>query len=200
MKRFVALLPFVFLATPGVALAQDQPAVAPPAPPGAHAPLTPQQRQALSSAAQQLRAQSKALMLQTRAQVLSSLSPAHRAMLANIAGQLAIAPNPNLQAAARQLDAALSPGERNAVLSAHANLVSQMRAMHQQMWAQLQSELPNMPRRSGPPPGAGFGPSRSHPAPDAGSILLRMASGHEMEHGFGSRPMMMGPPREAPQP
>jgi hypothetical protein len=195
MKTIFAILSLAFLVAPAFAIADDTPATAQgAAPAGMHAQLTPEQRQALSAAMQQFSAQAEQMRIQTRAQILSSLSPAHRALLANIVGQLAIAPNPNRTAAAAQLDAVLSSGEREAVLRAHQNLMAQMRTLHQQMRSQLEAVLPARPEHMGPP-GEGLGPNArsSRPAPDAGSILLHLAGPGEMEHGG---PMFMGmPPR-----
>ncbi len=45
-----------------------------------------------------------------RQSMLAALTPEHRQLLAQIASDLVIAPNPDLEGASRRLDAALSPG------------------------------------------------------------------------------------------
>lgn len=66
---------------------------------------------------EQVHAQMQQLHQQARAQMLAALSPAHRALLANVVGQLAISPNPDRAAAARAIDAALTQTEGRSVLS-----------------------------------------------------------------------------------
>lgn len=103
---------------------------------------------------------------QLRSQILGYLTPASKALLAQIAGELATSPNPNYDAAASRLDGALSATEKKNILDA-AN------AMH----AKIRSMMSTMPNR---PPG--------HPMMDdknrqltAGGVVLMAAVGHGME-------------------
>jgi hypothetical protein len=89
---------------------------------------------------------------------LAALTPAHRTLLANVVGGLAIAANPNVDEAAARLDAALSSGEKDAIVRIHTDAMTKMHEM--------------MPARpSGMPAGMG-----ARPAPDAGHLLLMMAA------------------------
>ena len=72
-----------------------------------------------------------------RTQMLAALTPAHKALLATVAGQLATSTNPDYDAAARRLDSALSSAEKHAVVAAGqtamTKLRSQMRSAHPMM-------------------------------------------------------------------
>ncbi|MBD5655686.1 MAG: hypothetical protein IAI50_10995, partial [Candidatus Eremiobacteraeota bacterium] len=57
----------------------------------------------------QMRAQTVQLRMETRSQMLAALTPQHLTLLGNVIGRLATSPTPDLQAAAQQLDSALSP-------------------------------------------------------------------------------------------
>jgi hypothetical protein len=50
-------------------------------------------------------------------------------MLATVAGQLATSTAPDVKAAAAQLDAALSPAEKQAILSQHQAMMQKMQSM-----------------------------------------------------------------------
>lgn len=89
---------------------------------------------------------------QLRTQVLGYLTPAHKALLAQVVGDLATTANPNYDAAASRLDAALSPAEKKNILGAASEMHTRMQAMS-----------PNMP---------------SPPPMTAGGILLMLAFGH----------------------
>jgi len=65
-----------------------------------------------------------AAQMQARTAMLAALTPAHRDLLAQVVGQLAVASDPNMDAAASRLDAALSPAE----VSAIGNIESAKRA------------------------------------------------------------------------
>lgn len=65
-----------------------------------------------------------AAQMQARTAMLAALTPAHRDLLAQVVGQLAVASDPNVDAAASRLDAALSPDE----VSAIGNIESAKRA------------------------------------------------------------------------
>src|SRR5215831_11866990 len=127
------LIPAIFavavISLPLGAVAGDAPAPMPPMPPpppgmgmafdfdGQN--LTPAQQQQIHQIMDQTHQQMQQLMSQARSRVLGSITPAHRQLLAQIVGNLAISPNPDWDAAAKQLNAALSPSESQAVLSTH---------------------------------------------------------------------------------
>ncbi len=133
-----ALIVASFSVPPAVAFAQNG---APPAP-GA-APPRYSDRGPMS----QVRGQVENIRRQERDKVLAALTPAHRQLLATIAGQMAISQSPDPRAAAAQLDAALTPGEKQTVLAAHRDAVSQIHAIFQQyMQSQQQSGATKPPR------------------------------------------------------
>ena len=76
------------------------------------------------------------LHAQARLSVLNALTQAHRNLLAQIVGALAIAPNPDFAAAGKTLDANLSPTEARTIASISTSLEQQTRqimtAAHQQ--------------------------------------------------------------------
>jgi hypothetical protein len=128
----------------------------------------PQMRQQF----QQMRSQMKQIHDAERAQMLNALTPQHKSLLATVVGRIATSVNPDVNGAARQLDAALSSGEKQAVVSAAQTARSKERALFETMRSQMPS----------PPPGAhvhrvyaeGFGEGRR--TPDAGRLLLRLAA------------------------
>jgi hypothetical protein len=135
MKYALGLLSLAFLLPPAAALADDSPSPA-PAPPGVSAPAGSAGQRGFSDRRHDLRAnreQVRKIMFRTRSQILGALTPEHRALLARVVGQLAIAPNPDPEAAAKQLDAALSPGESTAVVAAAESAHQQMRDLMQGM-------------------------------------------------------------------
>jgi hypothetical protein len=158
MKKFLSIISLAALLSPAVAFA-DEPNEASEA---SHA-----------AAFQQIHAKMSQLHTQARAQVLASLSPAHKAAFANIVGQLAISANPDPAAAARQLDALLSPGEKQAIVRAHdaarAQARSLMQAAHQQMLSSMpSSEHMGMVSKEKE--------NEARETPDPGRILLMMAA------------------------
>jgi hypothetical protein len=166
MKRLFLSIALAAMACLPVAVSAQQ---APPQPP------TQAQRDQMRAAFDQVRK----LHEQFRSQVLASLSPSHRELLAKVAGNLAISDKPDYRAAAQQLDAALSPSEKSAIMNAD-----------QQMRAQMKSMMANMPKpqwaqRSGNAPR----PQGSHKPHErtAGGILLGVAGGHDMMMGHGFR-------------
>lgn len=122
----------------------------------------------------QMRREMGRIAAQTRTQMLNALTPAHRTLLSNVVGQLAVAPTPDVRAAARQLDSALSPSEKQAILNAQTSERTQMQSAMQQMRAQMP-----------PPPGGTqrrpmmYGQERQgggeRRTPSAGIVLLRHA-------------------------
>jgi hypothetical protein len=102
-----------------------------------------------------------------RVQLLRALTPVHKALLADLEGTLAISEDPDVAGAVRQLNAALSPAERQAILnaaqSAEANKLSLTQGMHPQLGA---GGLEARTGQAGVPRG---------PRTDAGLVLLRHA-------------------------
>jgi len=180
MKLNVLALLLALGAAPSLALAQT----APPAPPAAG-------MRAHSQEFRQFAQQARSMQLAARSQMLSALTAEHRAEIARVIGSLAISTNPDPRAAARDIDAMLSPRERDAILSAQTAERSQMQALHQQMLAQMEQAHPEMAQRMQQMHARmdqmhGQAGGRRH-APTAGSILLRtLVPGHE---GHGGHPM-----------
>ncbi|MBV8162696.1 MAG: hypothetical protein JOZ91_00345 [Candidatus Eremiobacteraeota bacterium] len=95
----------------------------------AHAPSAEQQRPVDSGIQARIEQQFKASGQQIQRDrqeaentMLAALAPAHRQLLAHIVGDLATNPNADAATAVRRLDAALIPGEKQAVLSASDTL------------------------------------------------------------------------------
>ena len=159
-----------------------------PAPPDS--PPTPSAQ--MMSAMRQVHDEMRQIKLAARAQMLGSLTPAHRTQLANLLGQYAIASNPDPRVAAAQIDAFLSPGEKNAVLATQANARTRERALMQSARQQMEASAPadvkaRMAARDAKRDAMG-GPSgmRPEPTPDAGRALLHLAGGEGSGmHGHG---------------
>jgi hypothetical protein len=171
-KALALLLSLAFV--PIAASAQTQP---PPPPAAGAAPagpmqMSPAQRQAHMQAFRAFAEQARNLHRTARANMLAALTSAHRALLARLVGSLAISASPDPRAVARELDAALSSGERQAVLNAQHSEMTQMRALHEHMMAQMPSSHAGQMRGHM----GGMGTHRhGHRTPDAGFILLRSA-------------------------
>ena len=60
----------------------------------------------------------RALMETSRAKLFAAVTPAHRKAVAQIIGELAMSSTPDANAAAKQIDAVLSPQEKSAVIAA----------------------------------------------------------------------------------
>lgn len=135
-----------------------------------------QQFQAMHARMQQIRSTE-------RSQILGALTPAHRALFANIAGQLATSATPDYKGAAGRLDAALSAGEKQAIVNAAQSAREQRRTLMQSMRSQMPSQMnrPPMPDRM----------QHAKRTPDAGRILLGLTGGREGMHAD----MHMGRPR-----
>jgi len=120
-KLTTALIIASFCLPPAMAFAQAQPPAGgpPPGPPGMRAPHD-------FSKFRQMHEQLDRIERGEREAVLGALTPAHREMLARMIGDMAVAQRPDPRGAAARLDAALSPGEKNAILSAHQTAVSRM--------------------------------------------------------------------------
>lgn len=171
MKKFAIIGIFAALAaTAAPTLAQN----APPTP----NPAMRQQFQQIHSRMQQIRTAE-------RSQILGALTPANRSLLATVAGQLATSVTPDYKGAASRLDAALSAGEKQAIINAAQSARTQMHSMMQSMRAQM----PAQPNRPAPPE---MGEHHAQRTPDAGRILLGLAIGGE---GMGMHMMGHGPRR-----
>lgn len=179
MKKQIAtaLIVASFSLPPALAFAQTGGAPPPPGAPAAPRGDWGQMRQ--------MRGQFETIHQQERDRVLGALTPAHRQLLANIVGQMAVSEKPNHRAAAAQLDAVLTPGEKNAILGAHREAVTQMHALFQQVRAQSQQQG----GMQGPPEGMKRPPSSEHRGPrnlSAGAIALLVShegpEGHSFHH------------------
>jgi hypothetical protein len=152
----------VLVATAAPALAQTHPTASP----------------AMRQQFERMHTQMEQIRQTERSQMLGALTPAHRALLSSVAGQLTTSTNPDYRAAAARLDAALSPAEKQAVLAA-------AKSWRQKMMTLMKS----MPKPSGA--AALHHPEtnrmRHHRTPDAGMLLLRLSA-----PGGG---MMTGHPR-----
>jgi hypothetical protein len=124
----------------------------------------------------QMDSQMHQLSVQARTAVLQAITPQHRQLLAQIVGALAIAPDPDYNAASKQLNAALSQQEAQSVLRISAQF-------HQQMHTLMQAHMQQMERDSAKEAGetrteshnvmymGGHGPMQM----DAGTCLLMLA-------------------------
>jgi hypothetical protein len=201
MKNLCLALALALFAVPASAVAQDAPpaAAAPALPPRPQ--LSPAQRQAMFKTMSEFRGKEMQLHQQLRSQMLGALSPEHRTAVANIIGQMAISASPDPGGAAKQIDALLTPAEKQSITTAHGQFVDQSRTLMQQMMSQMKSTMPS------PPPGA---PQHAMMAAqrwqkhneivDPGTILLTTLNGGGMRmmmaHGFGAP----GGPPPPPQP
>jgi hypothetical protein len=193
MKTKALILALALAAVPFTALADD-----PASPPPPHPPMTQAQRQAMEDAMKTFRDKSMQLHQQARTQMLSALTPEHRQLLAQVAGQLAVADKPDRDAAAKQLDSALSSSEQQAILAAAGTLRAGMKSLRDQMRAQMESQFPQM--RQGRPGGPGASEhggmvssekEHANRMNDAGAVLLMTTlGGGEMQMHV----MMMGRP------
>jgi len=183
-KRLLALM-LALSAIPVAALAQDsnQPA----------SPTTDQHQQMRQTFAR-FAQQEEQLHQQMRWQILSALTPVHRRAVGATIGDLAIAQNPDPAAAAKRLDAMLSPGERQRIVAAHSSFATQSRQLHDQMRTEMQSEMPSgHPDFMKHPHGA----MMANRQLDAGTLLLVALSPRPMM-GMGMHAWPMMHPEGAP--
>ena len=184
MSRAV-LLSLVLAFAPAVAVAQTA-----PLPTSGGAPALNAQQQA---ALRQLRIQFQQSRLQTRARLLAALTPAHRAAVANIVGQLALTSNPNPHAAVQALDTILAPAERQSILNIAAAERANTQTLRQQQKAVFEETLTAAERAQAAQREAQRQAYRqSHPrslhVPDPGAIVLRtLGSFGSPDHGSFSR-------------
>lgn len=180
MKNSLLALALALGMMPIATLAQDT--NAPPA-------MTDQQRQAMHQTFERFAQQEMQLHQQMRLQILSSLTPVHLRAVGATIGNLAIEQNPDMQAAAKQIDRTLSPGERQRVLTAHEAFRAQSRQLHEQMRSEMQNMMP-----SGRPEMKPENGMMQRPPQDAGTILLMALSPHPMMEMHGH--MMEGMPHQ----
>jgi hypothetical protein len=178
MKLYTALFLGALLTIPGIALAQTASPMPPCAPPADATTQKPDM-----SKMRAMMKQTETLHKAERTSMLAALSPAHRAYLASVVGQLAIAANPDPKAAAAQIDAKLSTSERSAILAAQKSFEARMMAAHTLMFAGM------MPRQETGDEAAES--THHHHTVTAGMLLLAQTGfGPMMGHG---RMMPMGP-------
>jgi hypothetical protein len=195
MKRSLLALALALSVIPTSALAQES--NAPPKP-------TAEQRQQMRQTMRQFMTQEMQLRQQMRGQILATFTPVQRRAVAATIGDLAVEPSPDPVAAAKRLDAILSPGEQQRIVAAHSTFQTQSRQLHEQMRSQMKSMMP-----AGGPGMMGHGPMDGAARPrrqlDAGTVVLMALVPHPMmgmmgHGGFGS--MMHGmdgpPPPAAP--
>jgi len=169
MRRSV-LLSLVLAFAPAFAGAQTA-----PLPTSGGAPTLNVQQQA---GLQQLRVRFQQSRLQTRTQLLAALTPAHRAAVANILGQLALTLNPNPGAAAQALDTVLAPSEKQSILNIAAAERANTQTLRQQQKAIFEATLTAAERAQAAQRESQRQAYRqSHPrpihVPDPGAIVLR---------------------------
>src|SRR5215472_12866345 len=156
MRTFtLTALIVVSLFTPLGALADNTP----PPPPGPGQPGF--------GAFQQVHEQVDKARTQARTTMLNALSQQHRDLLAQVVGGLAVAQTPDINAAAKTLDSALSPSETKAIVDAS-------NALDQQIKQILEAARPEL----GPPGGSAGNRmyvGRPEAASGAGMILLQTA-------------------------
>ena len=179
----LALIAFALMAAPVAALADDSGGPAPSTPPG-------------MAIMQQAREKVDQLQAQARASMLGALSSAHRSLLAQLVGQLAVAPSPDMASAAKQLDANLTPAEAKSVIDISTSSEQQVQQVMQDARSQMQASMP----QGGPGQGR-YGGMRGmyamggggQPPTDPGMILLAMA-GRTLTSGTITTMQMSGGP------
>lgn len=134
----------------------------------------------------------------TRAKILAALSPAHKAYLANLVGQLAIAANPDPDAATAKLDKILTASEKSKILAIHSAAIAQMMSeMKTMMTTNSSAPTPGEAHRVMMyAPNDGHMTMRMRKPMTAGAILMHMAGGAAapmrlQTDAFGGPPMPM---------
>jgi hypothetical protein len=158
MKVLLATFGLAVLLSPALALADDN-----------AAPPSAAQMQTRSAEFQQMHQKMAQLHTQARTEMLAAITPAHKAAIANLIGQLAIAPNPNVDATAREIDSLLTPAESQSVIRIHEQAKTQMHALMESAHAQMERERPAGAPEHAPRPAM---PNRPN---DAGHIILMLA-------------------------
>jgi hypothetical protein len=98
-------------------------------------------------------------------------------LLAQLVGQLAVAPTPDLAGAAKQLDANLTPAEAKSVLDTSTSSEQQVQQVMQDARNQMQASMPQGGPGQGRPGGMRgmYAMGAGQPQTDPGMILLEMA-------------------------
>lgn len=169
--------------SPAIAFAQA--GGAPPPPPGPQPGMMAPHRPD-AARMRQMGEQFERIHRAEREKILAALTPAHRALLASLVGQLAISAHPDYKAATGRLDAALNPGEKAAILAANTAAMTQMRTLFAQQRAQWQQSHASQGQPSqGQSSQHAMRPGREHHrTPTAGAIAMMVAAGR------GGPPMM----------
>ncbi len=170
MRSFILVLALAGLTAPIAALAQDAAGAPAPAWSGQH-----------SAAFEQAHQQMRRLHEQERAAMLNALTPAHKQLVAQVAGQLAISANPDFEGAVRKLNASLTPSESQSVLRIHEQYKQQMHAVMEQTFKSLpadqqQAIQQHMQQHQGEMGNA----QRQRPQLTAGALLLMPGHGGPM--------------------
>lgn len=97
------------------------------------APAAAQMHGSMSGMSQAQMQQMQQMHRQLRSAVLAYLTPEHKALLGRIAAELATSADPNYDAAASRLDAALSPGEKQNIMTAANAALTKMQSMRPDM-------------------------------------------------------------------
>ncbi len=128
MKSFHLLLVLALGALPTAVGAQTAATPAPQNPAAGSSPASPSPGMSAATikGALHMMSQLQATQHAARAAMLGALTPAHRDLMSRLVGQLSIAPDPDVNAAAKQLDAVLSPAEVRAIGNAEAASRTQM--------------------------------------------------------------------------
>lgn len=121
------------------------------------------------------------LHAQARLTILNALTPAHRALLGQVIGNLAIAANPDVTGAARTLDANLSPAEARTIVSVATALEQQSKQIMMAAHQQMMNAMPPPPNGPTPPkPDVVYnhqmGANEAALHNDPGFILIHMAA------------------------
>ncbi len=154
MKHVIFLgLAAAILVTSGPLIAQTLPATV--------------SKPAMSRQFLQMQSQMQQIRNAERSQIIEALTPAHKALLANIVATLATSVTPDVGGAVRRLDGALSAGEKQAILNAAQTAGIRERAYIQS----VPSQNPSGGRDGGPGEGAVPRGTRT----DAAIVLLRRA-------------------------
>ena len=164
------LLNLVLTFAPAVVAAQNTPLPMT----GGSPTLNVQQQAAL----RQLRVQFQQSRLQARTRLLAALTPAHRAAVANIVGQLALTLNPNPRAGAQALDTVLTPAEKQSILSIVAAERANTQTLRQHQKAIFEATLTAAQRaqaaqREAQRQAYRRGHQRPMHVPEPGAIVLR---------------------------
>ena len=165
MKNLLSALVATALFMSPLAVLADQPGTQPLPPPDP----------AAFQAMEQAHAKIEQLHSQARLAMLASLSPAQRATLAQVVGQLAIAQTPDLAAAARQIDASLSATQARNILSISTSLHQQAHQLMDAVHKQMMSSMAPGTAHAHYMVKEGMHPGNEQAENDAGMILLMTA-------------------------